>query len=129
MRWFWLLLPLFLGLMGCSAESSCRSIELGTPVSSLPVSGPGSLGYGVIVKGSSKDYGARICCEAYCGWNPPCSNCPNIDCTDPNLQGEFLQLKAPYSGNCMEGSMEGNYTCTVWERDGKVVAVKGWCNS
>jgi hypothetical protein len=85
-------------------------------------------GYGVLLKGSSSEYSARVCCEAYCHWEN-CSQCSNFDCTDPTLRGDFLELAAPYTGDCDDGGIEGVYQCSVWEREGKVVAVKGFCQN
>jgi hypothetical protein len=50
-----------------------------------------------------------------------------IDCTDPWLLAEGFALREPYIGDCMDGSIESFYQCTVWTREDTVVAVMGKC--
>ena len=132
MRFKTIILWTVLGLAGCAdARDLCADIELGAPVDDLPLSsvltGPGNLG---AMKGPVD--ALRCCAGSTCNWGTGsgCDSCNTryqVDCADPSFRASPFDVGGAYSGRCGTHDVPGDYACTVWVREDKVVGVAGFC--
>ena len=130
MRFKTIILWSVLGLAGCAdAGNLCADIELGTPAEELPLSsvltGPGDLGE---IKGPTQ---ALACCRR-CDWGAGsgcdfCNSRYQVDCADPSFRATAFDVGGAYSGRCGTHDVPGDYACTAWVREDKVVGVAGFC--
>jgi hypothetical protein len=108
---------------GCSQSGAerCSAIPSGTPVSTLPIIGPGSVGVGG-PESTEAAADARCCYLAAEGIQD--AGACRIDCaaTPPAVP---LEVGGDYAGG--ECGMDGDWECFLWARDGGVLGSWGFC--
>ena len=126
------------GVVACKDEhADCTAIAPGTPLASLPVLGPASIGYCSRVSGPMDEVQRLSCCS-----RPPtglpsdsgvrdCGQYGLVDCTKL-APFEVWAVGQPYGDWVCPPEPDGtwgnsSYECRVWVRDGSVVGACGGC--
>jgi hypothetical protein len=128
-----LLAVLSLGWGGCSvcgdSEERCISVPLGTRIEALPAAAqePNTLPP-LLIPRLSRGPAAEVGCCYHCTRGAfDCARC-GVDCAAPELKAEPFVLGGEYQGPCPSFEFCGQNVCTVWVREGQVVASQSICD-
>lgn len=128
-----LLAVVSLGWGGCSfcgdSEERCMSVPLGTRIEELPAAAqepfnPHRFAIPPLSRGPAAELG---CCYHCAGGAFDCAQC-GVDCAAPESKAEPFALGGEYQGPCPSFEYCGQNVCTVWVREGQVVASQSDCN-
>lgn len=125
-----------LGWQGCSvcgdSEERCVSVPLGTRLEELPATPrdpntPSPILVPTIPRLSRGPAAELGCCYRCTRGSFDCAQC-GVDCAALESKAEPFELGGEYQGPCPSFEFCGQNVCTVWVREGQVVASQSVCN-
>jgi len=130
-----LLAVVSLGWQGCSfcgdSEERCVSVPLGTRIEELPATPQDPTHSPALIPGIPRLFRGPVaelgCCYRCTRGFSDCAQC-GVDCAAPESKAEPLELGGEYQGPCPSFEFCGQNVCTVWVREGQVVASQSDCN-